>query len=81
LFCSASTLAVLGLAVAVVLLALRRWSLLFGLGGAVLVLLIGFSRIYLGVHFMSDVIGGYAAGDVVAPSSGMSIRPCFDRVI
>ena len=29
-----------------------------------LVLLIGFSRIYLGVHFMSDVIGGYAAGAV-----------------
>ena len=27
-----------------------------------LVLLIGFSRIYLGVHFMSDVIGGYATG-------------------
>jgi hypothetical protein len=29
-----------------------------------LVLLIGFSRIYLGIHFMSDVIGGYAAGAV-----------------
>jgi len=27
-------------------------------------LLIGFSWIYLGVHFMSDVIGGYAAGAV-----------------
>jgi membrane-associated phospholipid phosphatase len=31
---------------------------------AVLVLLIGFSRIYLGVHFLSDVIGGYAAAGV-----------------
>jgi membrane protein DedA with SNARE-associated domain/membrane-associated phospholipid phosphatase len=29
---------------------------------AVLVLLIGLSRLYLGVHFLSDVIGGYAAG-------------------
>lgn len=31
---------------------------------AVLVLLIGFSRIYLGAHFVSDVLGGYAAAGV-----------------
>lgn len=29
-----------------------------------LVLLIGFSRLYLGVHFFSDVVGGYVAGSV-----------------
>lgn len=29
---------------------------------AVLVLLIGFSRIYLGVHYLTDVVGGYALG-------------------
>jgi membrane-associated phospholipid phosphatase len=134
-FGNASTLAVLGLVVALTLAALRRWSLLLGwvaalvgtallntnlkevfrrlrpklpdpwitepgwsfpsghaMGSfvaygflaylltrmtpthfprrkaiallAVLILLIGFSRIYLGAHFLSDVIGGYAAAAV-----------------
>jgi membrane-associated phospholipid phosphatase len=34
------------------------------LGAALLVVLIGFSRMYLGVHYFSDVIAGYAAGGV-----------------
>jgi undecaprenyl-diphosphatase len=44
-------------------LALRTWraktAVVFG--AAFLVLLIGFSRIYLGVHYFSDVIGGFAS--------------------
>jgi membrane-associated phospholipid phosphatase len=36
-------------------------ALLFA-GTAVLVLAIGFSRLYLGVHFLSDVLAGFAAG-------------------
>lgn len=38
-----------------------RRALLLG-GTALLVLAIGFSRLYLGVHFLSDVLAGYAAG-------------------
>jgi membrane-associated phospholipid phosphatase len=33
-------------------------------GAALLVVLIGFSRMYLGVHYLSDVLAGYAAGGV-----------------
>jgi membrane protein DedA with SNARE-associated domain/membrane-associated phospholipid phosphatase len=42
---------------------------------ALLILLIGLSRIYLGVHFFSDVIGGYAAGMVwlAACVSGLEV--------
>lgn len=35
---------------------------MIGGGAALLILTIGFARIYLGVHFLSDVVGGFAAG-------------------
>ncbi len=47
-------------------LALKSWrartAIVFGM--ALLVLLIGFSRLYLGVHYFSDMVAGYAAGGV-----------------
>jgi membrane-associated phospholipid phosphatase len=47
-------------------LALRSWQACAALvfGTALLVLLIGFSRMYLGVHYFSDVIAGFAVGGV-----------------
>jgi undecaprenyl-diphosphatase len=42
----------------------RRWFA-FCVIGAVVVLLVGFSRIFLGVHWMSQVVGGYLIGGML----------------
>lgn len=39
-----------------------RWRVLVVLSAVLLVVLIGFSRLYLGVHYLSDVLAGMAAG-------------------
>jgi undecaprenyl-diphosphatase len=39
-----------------------RWRSAFCIGTVVLVALIGISRILLGVHYLSDVVGGWAVG-------------------
>ena len=40
----------------------RRWGAFAVVLASLLVLTIGISRIYLGAHYFSDVVGGYAAG-------------------
>jgi membrane-associated phospholipid phosphatase len=56
-----ATLVTVGLILAWPLLAsgARRWALA---GGVLLVLLVGLTRMWLGVHFLSDVVGGWALG-------------------
>jgi len=56
-----ATLVSVGLILAWPLLAARarHWALA---GGVLLVLLVGLTRMWLGVHFLSDVIGGWSLG-------------------
>jgi undecaprenyl-diphosphatase len=49
-----------------------RWRLPVAFGAAIFVLLIAFSRIYLGAHWLSDVIGGLAFGTVWLTALGLT---------
>ncbi len=40
----------------------RRWRLLAALDATLIMLLIGFSRLYMGSHYPTDVVAGYAFG-------------------
>jgi undecaprenyl-diphosphatase len=45
-----------------VLIVPRRWRTPAAIVGGVAVLLVSYSRIALGVHYLSDVIGGWLLG-------------------
>ena len=49
----------------------RRWTLAVA---ATAILLIGASRVYLGVHYPSDVLAGYLAGFIWATSCALAIE-------
>ena len=57
---------VYGMPAYLAVLTLENWRARVAIvfGAALLVILIGFSRVYLGVHYPSDVLAGYAAGGV-----------------
>ncbi|HEX9107415.1 MAG TPA: phosphatase PAP2 family protein [Longimicrobiales bacterium] len=59
----------------------QRARLLTWVLAAALVIVIGASRVYLGVHYPSDVLGGYAAGLawVAFAAAGMSALRYFGR--
>jgi len=55
----------------------QRWA---WVGAVVLMILIGFSRVYLGVHFPTDVLAGWAVGVVVLLLYLRLRRPVADWV-
>lgn len=69
-----------GHAASVALLAASLWSILPAWGRAVAIMLalaVGASRIWLGMHFPSDVLAGLAIGAAVAVASGLFVRRMF----
>lgn len=58
---------------------LRIWKIVGTVLMALFILLIGISRIYLGVHFPSDIVGGYAAGGAWLVICILSFRYYEDR--
>lgn len=57
----------------------RRLIHRLGIFAVILAVLVGFSRIYLGMHFLSDVIGGLLLGLICATITHAAIRKIEDN--
>jgi undecaprenyl-diphosphatase len=55
--------------------------MLLALGALAIVILTGLSRIYLGVHFPSDVLGGYTIGAVWCLAFYIAVPPILEHVL
>lgn len=57
----------------------RRIDVVVGICAAALVLAIGFSRLYLGAHYLSDVLAGFAAGMVWLAANIIALEASLPR--
>lgn len=56
----------------------RPW---FSVVAAVVIFLVGFSRVYLGVHFPSDVVAGWVLGALLAWGTARWSKPLVDKAV
>lgn len=67
--------------IALILLRSRQgWIRACGAAVLVIILLIGLSRLYLGVHYTSDIVGGFLAGGCIAALSYKGWRSSSDSM-
>lgn len=55
-----------GLVAMLLLTSSKKGNRIWGTAVVFMILLIGISRLYLGVHFAGDIVGGFLAGSIVA---------------
>ena len=65
---------------AMIFMAKGRWQKLMGWAAIILSAIVGFTRIYLHVHYCTDVLGGIVLG-LICALIGMGIEKCISQLI